>query len=45
VGTAVVGPLADGGEFAAVFLIGVVVAFVLGTAAAVARSRWAVQAG
>ena len=45
VGTAVVGPLADGGEFAAVFLIGVAVAFVLGTAAAVARSRWALQAG
>ncbi len=45
VGTAVVGPLADSGEFAAVFLIGVVVALVLGTAATVARSRWAVQAG
>ena len=45
VGTAVVGPLADGGEFAVVFLIGVAVAFVLGIAAAVARSRWAAQAG
>lgn len=42
-GTAVVGPLAGGGEFAAVFLVGVAVALVLGTAAAVARSRWAAQ--
>jgi predicted MFS family arabinose efflux permease len=40
VGTALVGPLADGGEFAAVFLIGVAVTVVLGAAAALARSRW-----
>jgi predicted MFS family arabinose efflux permease len=40
VGTAVVGPLADGGEFAAVFLIGVAITVVLGAGAAAARSRW-----
>jgi predicted MFS family arabinose efflux permease len=40
VGTAVVGPLADGGEFAAVFLIGVGITVVLGTCAAFARARW-----
>jgi predicted MFS family arabinose efflux permease len=43
VGTAVVGPLADDGEFAALFLIAVVVAVVLGTAASIARSRWSAQ--
>jgi predicted MFS family arabinose efflux permease len=40
VGTAAVGPLADGGEFAAVFLIGVAITVVLGAGAAAARSRW-----
>lgn len=40
VGTALVGPLADGGEFATVFLIGVAVTVVLGAGAAIARSRW-----
>jgi predicted MFS family arabinose efflux permease len=40
VGTAVVGPLADGGEFAAVFLIGVAITVVLGLSAAIARARW-----
>jgi predicted MFS family arabinose efflux permease len=40
VGTAVVGPLADGGEFAAVFLIGVGITVVLGVSAAIARARW-----
>lgn len=40
IGTAMVGPLADGGEFAAVFLIGVVVTVALGTSAAIAHSRW-----
>jgi predicted MFS family arabinose efflux permease len=43
VGTAVVGPLADDGEFAALFLIAVVVAVLLGTAASIARSRWSAQ--
>jgi predicted MFS family arabinose efflux permease len=42
VGTALVGPLADGGEFASVFLIGVAITVVLGTCAAIARSRWTV---
>jgi predicted MFS family arabinose efflux permease len=40
VGTAIVGPLAGSGEFAAVFLIGVAVTVVLGAGAAIARSRW-----
>ncbi len=40
VGTAVVGPLADDGEFAALFLIAVAVTVLLGTAASIARSRW-----
>jgi predicted MFS family arabinose efflux permease len=40
VGTALVGPLADGGEFAAVFLIGVAITIVLGACAATARARW-----
>jgi predicted MFS family arabinose efflux permease len=44
VGTAVMGPLADGGEFGAVFLIGVAVTVVLGAAAAIARSRWSPRA-
>jgi predicted MFS family arabinose efflux permease len=44
VGTAVVGPLADGGEFASVFLLGVAVTVVLGAGAAIARSRWSPQA-
>jgi predicted MFS family arabinose efflux permease len=43
VGTALVGPLADGGEFAAVFLIGVAITVVLGTCAAIARARWSVH--
>jgi predicted MFS family arabinose efflux permease len=43
VGTALVGPLAAAGEFAAVFLIGVAVTLVLGSSAAVARSRWSAQ--
>jgi predicted MFS family arabinose efflux permease len=44
VGTAVMGPLADGGEFGAVFLIGVAVTVVLGAGAAIARSRWSPRA-
>ena len=40
VGTAAVGPLADSGEFASVFLVGVVVTAVLGPCAAVARRRY-----
>jgi predicted MFS family arabinose efflux permease len=41
VGTAAVGPLADGGEFAAIFLVGVAITVVLGVSAATARARWA----
>ena len=44
VGTAIVGPLAGSGEFAAVFLIGVAVTVVLGAGAAIARSRWTPKA-
>jgi predicted MFS family arabinose efflux permease len=43
VGTALVGPLADDGDFAAVFLVGVGVTSVLGTCAAFARARWQAQ--
>jgi predicted MFS family arabinose efflux permease len=43
IGTAIVGPLADDGEFAALFLIAVVVTVCLGTAASIARSRWPAQ--
>jgi predicted MFS family arabinose efflux permease len=40
-GTALLGPLADGGRFASLFAIGMVVAVALGTCAALARARWA----
>jgi predicted MFS family arabinose efflux permease len=40
VGTAILGPLADAGEFASLFLIGVAITVVLGTCAAAARARW-----
>jgi predicted MFS family arabinose efflux permease len=43
VGTALVGPLADDGEFAALFLVAVAVTVLLGTAASIARSRWPAQ--
>jgi predicted MFS family arabinose efflux permease len=43
VGTALVGPLADAGEFAAVFLIGVATTVVLGACAAIARARWSLH--
>jgi predicted MFS family arabinose efflux permease len=44
VGTAVVGPLADSGEFASVFLVGVAVTVLLGSWAALARRRYAAAA-
>jgi predicted MFS family arabinose efflux permease len=44
VGTALVGPVADAGDFEQVFLIGVAITVVLGASAAIARSRWRVPA-